>query len=1140
MMRREPLRVGGIARSLAGDRGFQAEAAQMHARSALTELLGEAPEFRWTYVASRMARNASAALFDLQQVALREPTLMPSFASEALRYANVWESLAGVEEGIARPAALLNAAAAFDLAGYEANAVCLARRLVPRPPELNDPSGDVSQLAALFLQRMFLYVGNAAMVGYAEPDPAGMALDDLLLAAGGATLAGALREAARGFLGGASERLEGAAESLQRAEMAYAEVGAVAEANLARTLRSLLPVMWQRSTWSYLGGFHPDRPAWHRYLKLLARGSGKRLLTSSSVSELWPSQVAALESGLMDGRSSKIIRMPTSAGKTRVAELAVVDTLVREPGAKCVYVAPFRALVSEVEQTFARLLADLGFQVSSILGTYESDQFEMLLAQDADLIVLTPEKLDLLLRLRSDFLGKVRLIVLDEGHLVHDLTRGAKYELLLTRLKLALESPRFLVLSAVVPDRTLQDFAAWLRTGQHGVITSSWRPSVQRVAALEWHRNVGVLRYSPDDAVFRRFVPGIIREHTFEYENPDTGRINRKKFPDKTNKGHVASALAYEFANVGSVLVFTPIPRNAVSVGKALERLLQLKELAREPIPVHFSIGVPRSVQVAEEWLGSGHDVTRMLRMGIAVHHGQLPDAVKSAIEADFRERRYRVIVATSTLAQGVNLPLRTVIIHSCWRTDVATRERTRISAREYWNIAGRAGRAREETEGTVVHIAMNDQDWSDYRHYLEARDNIEPVESALFQALRSIGQGRLTEAALGEALDAEVLAMAVEESARPEVADFDAVVNGSLVAVQARRQGISLDPVSRALARQREDILAHVDRELLPVYSATGLRSASCEHLRTHILDNSAELMGLLTAAAPDYIQLADLLLEATGEIDEITSDVSYAGDSRALLGAWIEGTAVDGLRRDYAPEAATIEDLTRFIEDSFAYRLPWGFASYLRIAQAVLGIAELSAAVQFYPSMVKFGVPAPEAAWAMAAGVPLRHVAIAIAGRFLAEERAGAFQDFLGWLASLDIETLRTDFGLSGAILEDVSRAVQRSSRNALLTSGRDIASLLPMTAEVRGVFYGDRRFAAHALEVGGLVSLERDYDNLADHNAIRVMAGAAEIGYLPRQVAQFLATELDVGTMVTATIASIERTEIPKVELTLTLPG
>ena len=83
-----------------------------------------------------------------------------------------------------------------------------------------------------------------------------------------------------------------------------------------------------------------------------------------------------------------------------------------------------------------------------------------------------------------------------------------------------------------------------------------------------------------------------------------------------------------------------------------------------------------------------------MLRSGIAIHHGQLPDAVRRGVESDFRARRYSVIVATNTLAQGVNLPIRTVIVHSSgrWLADEARYER--LSARDYWNIAGRAGRA--------------------------------------------------------------------------------------------------------------------------------------------------------------------------------------------------------------------------------------------------------------------------------------------------------------------------------------------------------------------------------------------------------------------------------------------------------------
>ena len=134
-------------------------------------------------------------------------------------------------------------------------------------------------------------------------------------------------------------------------------------------------------------------------------------------------------------RSNKIVKMPTSAGKTRIAELAIVYTLITNPGSKCVYIAPYRALVSELEQTFLNLLSDLGYRVSSVAGAFESDEFEELLLHDADVVVTTPEKLDLLFRTQADFFSNVQLFVLDEAHIIHDLQRGAKYELLLTRLK---------------------------------------------------------------------------------------------------------------------------------------------------------------------------------------------------------------------------------------------------------------------------------------------------------------------------------------------------------------------------------------------------------------------------------------------------------------------------------------------------------------------------------------------------------------------------------------------------------------------------------------------------------------------------------------------------------------------------------
>jgi len=199
----------------------------------------------------------------------------------------------------------------------------------------------------------------------------------------------------------------------------------------------------------------------------------------------------------------------------------------------------------------------LGYRISIATGTYDSDDFEELLFRQTDLLVVTPEKLDLLLRAQPEFLENVRLFVLDEAHIVHDSQRGIKFELLLTRLKRKLHHAHFIVLSAVVLQEILEDFATWFNaSSDDDILTSSWRPSIQRYAKLEWRRQTGVIRYAPDNEIqqLQEFVPGVIRQRKSEYTNPKTGRINRRRFPDKSNKAQVAAELAYKFAKLGPVL----------------------------------------------------------------------------------------------------------------------------------------------------------------------------------------------------------------------------------------------------------------------------------------------------------------------------------------------------------------------------------------------------------------------------------------------------------------------------------------------------------------------------------------------------------------------------------------------------------
>lgn len=1128
--------------ALAHDGRFQSEVAQVRAKAVLTEIAVQVPSYRWTYVAPRLIRNATAALFDLETIASDEPGRMAGLTTAARHFAQAWESLAKLGERTSRQTALINAAALYELAGYQANAACIARQLVSQFGNIEHPT--LLEFATAFLQRLFLRVIQLADLARREPHVDGLSYERLWMAAALAIAADGFAAASRYFLSGNEQALQQARRVLERSERGFASLGLVHETNLVHTIRSLLPVMQARSTWTVLGNVMPDNPRWQRYLRLLARGLGQNVLRSASVSELWPSQVAALQGGLLSSSRSKIIRMPTSAGKSRIAELAMVHTLITQPNAKCIYVAPYRALVGELEQVFLNLFADLGFRVSSIIGTYESDDFEQLLALDADVLVVTPEKLDLLCRLQPDFLNRVGLIVVDEAHIVDDRTRGLKFELLLTRLKRRLPNARFILLSAVVPQETLEDFARWFNAQPNDIVTSDWRPAIQRFAKLEWKGNTGVLRYSPaeDIQLPQEFVPGIISQQSFEYANPNTGQIKRQRFPEPKNKAQTAAELAFKFAELGPVLVFCSQTNFVEAVARAIQLRLQLLEQRGDSIPGHFRTVNTRAALVSAEWLGDGHLISQFLKSGIAIHYRRLPDAVRKAVEADFRERRYRIIIATNTLAQGVNLPIRTVIVHSCWRAS-PDEEPSRISARDYWNIAGRAGRAREETEGTIIHIVRSEQDQWDYQYFLEHREKSEPIESALFKLLQDLVEGRLTEVALTEALDPEILAVLVEEGLSSLTDEFiDLLLRETLVHAQATVHNIPTQQLRKAFHQTSSKIVQEVpSAEYRTIYSATGLRTQSCETLRKHVAENSDVVRRLLTeAGSAEMNELAQMFLDGCRGIQEMQSEQEFAGSYLDLLQRWLAGTDISQLRAEFATDAPSLEDLAKFIEDFFGYRLPWGISGYIRIATKVLNLplTSLSPYSRFFPSMVKFGVPFPEATWAMAAGIPFRRIAIEIASRYVQENLSSSYADFLGWLGSLNAEQLHYEFGLTSPILEDVARALARSGTNPLLRQSITLQQQLPIEVNIQGISYENRGEVALRAKPGIPVRLVRDYDSQVDWNAVKVELERQALGYLPRQTAQLLAPEMDAGVEFDTVITSVARHPIPKIQVRIAL--
>ena len=1117
-----------------GDDDFQNDVAQIASKSMLKEITHEMPSYKWNYSEPIIVRNATTMSLMIQNMALENSENLKKIGQSTLRLATLWENIARLNEKTEPNLALMNSAVCYELAGYQANATCLARKI---SENITDEKS-VEYLSSLFLQRLFLDLRIKCKELLTEPKEYENEFEPIKKI-GLAAVADGFLKATDYFLTGNNDSIQQADEQFSNAGKLFSELTFVDESNLIRKIRSLLKPMFENSTWEILGSINQENFIWERYLRLLARGTGQDLLKSTSISEIWPSQKNAIDKGLFDFTLNKVVKMPTSAGKTRIAELAIVDTLIKNPGSKCVYVAPYRALVSELEDNFLNLFGDLGFRVSSIIGTFEKDPFEEKLAEDADILVLTPEKLDLLLRTHSELLDSVKLFILDEGHMIDSDTRGIKLELLLTRLKRKLDEAAFILISAVFPQETINQYLAWFNSNSEGEIKSDWRPSIQLHAKFEWSskKNIGFLRYEArkENKLIDSFIPGIITQKKYRFKNKDTGYYRNPKFPE-TTKSPTAAELAYKFSQIGPVLVFTTQANWVTSIANALLTRIEYTKEVGEQIPAHFQHNDSRSVEISKEWLGEDHPITKLLKNGIAIHYGNLPDTLRKSIESDYRERKFRVIISTNTLAQGVNLPIKTIIIHSCRRRIENISKRIPIS--EYWNISGRAGRAGQETEGTTIHIIKTPQDQVDYSFYQTNKNNFESIKSALFKILEQLVEENLSDYMLREKIDAEILALLMEEGGLEQFNEtINDILSHSLVNFQVADK-THLTELVNGFKRIGKWISEEIPEDYLKTFSSTGLSSQSCLRLKSFIEENQEVIDNLIKN--PNFennLKLLSLIINALSTVTEMEPKRAYSGNLFELIEKWISGKNINKLISSEQSQDPT--EIAKFIEEYFGYLLPWGISSFILIVQKVMKINddEFANEIRYLSSMVKYGVPTYEASWFMMVGLPFRDLAIRMASKYILEHNGSDYTKFIEWISDLDSESLQIDFGLKSPFLEDVSKILIKTGWNPLLKENKTIEQVIDTPTWISGIKFENRHIAASKVRDNEELILTREFDNPYDRNAIKVSSSdKSELGYLNRNLAQFIAPYIDGGLNISANIMEIFHDAIPNIKIKL----
>lgn len=1104
------------------------------------------------YAIPRLAQHAAVLSFMTERIS-NEAGPMAGLPEEATanahRLAKLWESLSRICPPDAKATFALNASCAYELAGYQANARCMARQVDAGTGGEGRPN--IQKIVGSFLQRKFIRMRSDCKPIMAEPNYEQVSSMRHVLAS--ASMAAGLYNFAGHMLSGAYPKIDSVMEDLDDAERLFHMAGFPLESALAHSVKSLLGPMWSRSTWNNLDWARGGNCAWDRYLVLLSRGLETPVQSGSSISEMWPSQLEAVKRGLLSSNESKIVRMPTSTGKTRIAEMSILHALAGGPATssprRCIYVAPYRALVTEVTRSLSLVFPDMGFSVSGMDGAYDTTPLDVDGVDGRpDILVMTPEKLDIIDRTSPDSLNDIALFVVDEGHVIGQGDRGTKIEMLLTRLRRRFSKSRFILLSAMLSDDAMQKFAAWLRCkgaapGNDGIITTDWRPTMQRIAKLEWVNKRFRLTYEPLKINLRQREvvedPIVVRK----FDCTDAKRVRKKtrKFPS-LQKAEIAAELALKYSSLGPVLVYSTSPKNVMSVASKLHERVALSREAGEA-DFHFQVGNRRSADVSADWLGLEHKVTLFLRSGIAVHHGGLPHALRQAIESDVSGGKIRAIVATNTLSQGVNLPVRTIIVHSCRRYDRKIERMVRIPDGEYWNLAGRAGRAGHETEGTVIHIATTPSDVKDFEHYASARDKHgDDVDSSLGRLLANLAQNRISDDELARVLDPEILGIMVEEGAGGGCEEMVKSVIIDSLAAQGREDDPSIENACDRIRRRARSIDADApeltDGSILRAYGCTGLGMQSCSKIREYVDENGGVLLGLIKPDGDgNAYELARLIMDALDGISEMDGELEYAGDRDSLLESWMSGSTVNEALGKSGMEGADIERAAKFIGTAFGHYMPWGISAFMKIAAARLKIAEddLPDHARYLPEMVRHGMPAPEHSWAMRLGIPTKSAAIRVCDRL----RPSTPRELARMISEMGVEDL-TEHGIGADTAADVAQAARRLHPNPLLRGGRSLEDVVGEPVRIVGI--GRPQWYAARLAAGGDVEIRRDYDDLADRNAMEALAGGQRVGYLERDVAQYLAPLVDAGMAVSARVASVEGggSDAPTVAVVLSVSG
>lgn len=866
-----------------------------------------------------------------------------------------------------------------------------------------------------------------------------------------------------------------------------------------------------------------------------------------SVIELWPNQIEILDnpSGFFSDTNilRGVITLPTSGGKSLLAELAIVRELEAIPGRTCIYIVPTNALAYEVTQRLRSRFRRLNYSVQISPDGFEGDVSE----ENSNIIVTTPEKLfsSLLNHDTVNFFDNVALIIFDEVHKMSEPERGWVIEgtiwFLINHSKY--KEIKLLLISAILDNG--EQILNWLNSNESDVplakkpIINDWRPTAKLKSIVDFSYQEKLGRWIPilpNHKLYKEGYKGYLAQANLKFLNKEGEMIKHLplfEFPryhniqdNKVSANNIKlnnfiMGLAQSIKKTGGTLIF-------------FNTKADCEEFIREYTPFFPEVlqiieEVELLIKYIEKRLGKNHLLITGLRKGVVYHHGSIPLDVREALEEYFHKGYLEVMVCTTTLAEGVNFPIQNFI----YTGRKYPNQRT-VDIGDFKNIVGRAGRAYQSTYGQVLFVKFYPENIVKSHLIYEQHPN--NVMSSIFRD--NVIRNLITE--LNEKEDNEIDGYLDEVSDNgffktlllffnygyQSPQDMDNLFLSSLFGRQLERE--ALIPYNKA-TRRIYSYYSKKDNSEREAVQHSGLSFKSYGILRS--LSNTI-LKNVNTL--PETVEIHDIITEDIFKVIVSLRECESFKVRRStptsriiqinyysLLIDWVEnGLAITELAEKHFQEVDEKFRSSRcfeYIRDMYEFKLP-------RVLTVISKLCCDSFALIFdnikayyllknLPMFIKFGLNSE-------AEVDL--VKVGFNSRETIKDLAKYTEEYVVYK---DLDGLKNFFmEFDPLVLMDKVKSLtdyEVKKITSLANNFRDVTSQIELLGNIQTHIASTKYNLCkldHCLEVIKMISktglrLERERNNFYDENAIAIYCGKDKIGYISRKVNEEIAYYLDL---------------------------